>query len=144
MAANYDYTWQQGEDLTVSLIYKSGPEGAEVPVDLTLYSLRMDIAAPTGKVLTVLNDEAIADTDPFTVGNQGDTNYEVTLGSAGQVNITLGRALTLPPNVIHSYINANPAINTFSYDIFLRDTGGKQKKILYGTITVEKSVTKWL
>lgn len=144
MAAQYNTTWHQGEDLLISLIYKSGPEGAEVPVDLTLYSLRMDVAAPSGKVLTVLNDEAISDTDPNTPGAQGDSAYEVTLGNAGEIAITLGRALTLPPSAISSYINANPAIKNFSYDIFLRDASGKQKKILYGVITVEKSVTKWL
>lgn len=143
MTATYDYTWNQGEDLTISLIYKSGPAGSEAAVDLTLYALRMDIAAPNGKILTVLNDESIADTDPYTAGSQADTNYEVTLGAAGQISISLSRALTLPGGAFERYLNANPAQTTFSYDIFLRDAGSKQSKILYGTITLVKSVTKW-
>ena len=143
MSTTYDFVWSQGEDVTISLTYKSGPSGAEVPVDLTLYSLRMDVAGPNGAILTVLNDKAIADADPFTAGSQPDNAYEVTLGSAGQITINLYRTLTMPGTKINSYINANPATTEFPYDIFLRDSSNKQKKILSGKITVEKSVTKW-
>ena len=143
MAATYDYEWNQGEDLTISLVYKSGPLGAEVPVDLTLYALRMDISSPNGSVLSVLNDEAITDTNPFLTGNQGDTSYEVTMGSAGQIAIDLSRNLTLPSGAFFKYINANPPTLTFDYDIFLRDPANKQKKIIYGQIQIVKSVTKW-
>lgn len=143
MVASYDYTWQQGEDLLISLVYKLGPSGSEAPVDLTSYKLRMDIAGPQGDIITVLNDESITDTDPFTAGNQSDTSYEVTLGAAGQISINLSRSLTLPGSRIYSYVNANPEQKDFAYDIFLRDAADKQRKILQGTITVEKSVTKW-
>lgn len=144
MAEPYNLAWDEGSDLLVSITYKSGPEGAEVPVDLSLYKMRMDISGPDGKILTVLNDEAITDIDPFTTGAQGDTNYEVTLGVAGQISITLSRNLTLPGGSIYRYTSANPSTTNFNYDIFLRDSSDKQKKIVYGTITVVKSVTKWL
>ena len=144
MAGTQDYTWDQGADLTISLIYKSGPEGSEVPVNLTTWQCRMDIAAPDGSILTVLNDEAITDTDPYTPGSQGDSGpFEVTLGADGSIVIVLGRALTLPNGSFHKYISANPSQNEFQYDIFLRDNTNKQKKILQGTITLVKSVTKW-
>jgi|SRR6478735_957188 len=143
MVATQDYEWNQGEDLVISLVYKSGPAGSPVAVDLTAYAFRMDIVGPNGKTLSVLNDEAIADTDPNTAGNQGDTNYEVTLGSAGQITINLSRNLTLPGGPFYPYLNANPAFVEFNYDMFLRDATNKQRKILAGTIVVSKSYTKW-
>src|SRR6478609_1106893 len=143
MAAQQDFTWHQGEDFPISLIYKLGPAGSEVPVDLTSYSLRMDVAADDGSILTILNDENIADTDPYTVGNQGDTTDEVTMGADGSIQILLGRALTLPGGPFVKYLAANPSRNTFSYDVFLRNPAGKQTKILFGTLTLIKSVTKW-
>lgn len=143
MAARYDYTWHQGEDFVISLVYKAGAAGSEAEVNLSAYSLRMDIAAPNGNVLTVLNDKTVADADPYTVGNQADTSYEVVLGTAGQISITLARSLTLPGGAFERYISANPAQTSFSYDIFLRDPAGKQTKILYGTLSLNKSVTKW-
>src|SRR6478735_1790522 len=96
MAASVDYEWDQGADLTINLVYKAGPEGATVAVDLTAYKCRMDIIAPDGKVLTVLNDEAIADTDPFIASAQADNAFEVTMTALGGIVITLSRALTLP------------------------------------------------
>ena len=144
MTATYDYEWNQGEDLTISIVYKSGPTEAAVPVDLTSYAFRMDFVGPNGKALTVLNDEAITDTDPFTAGNQGDTNYEVTMTNVGGITINLSRALTLPGGAFYPYLTANPSTVRFSYDMFLRDATNKQKKILAGTISISKSVTKWL
>lgn len=144
MAATYNYEWNQGEDLLIALVYKSGPIGEAVPVDLNLYAFRMDIVGPDGKVLTVANDENIADSDPYTTGNQPDTQYEVTLKNTGEIRIDLSRALTLPGGVFYKYLSSNPPVRTFSYDMFLRDNNGKQKKIMAGTITVERSVTHWL
>jgi len=147
MAASYDYTWNQGEDLLIALVYKSGPVGSAVPVDLNLYSFRMDIVGPDGKVLSVINDKTITDTDPYTAGNQTDTApFEVALnagGTLGSIRIDLSRALTLPGGPFYKYINANPPVKVFSYDMFLRDNNGKQKKIMMGTITIERSVTHW-
>ena len=146
MTATQDYSWEQGEDLAINLVYKSGPPGEATPVDLTSYSFRMDIVAPNGKTLTVLNDETITDTDPYTPGSQADsTPYEVTMTAIGEIIINLARSLTLPPTgALFPYINANPATTSFSYDMFLRDATGKQTKILKGNITVSKSVTLWL
>lgn len=145
MAASVDYEWDQGADLTINLTYKSGPEGATVPVDLTTWKARMDIVAPDGKVLIVTNDEAIVDVDPFTAGNQGDSaNFEITMNSSGGIVITLSRALTLPGGVLFPYITANPNQNVFSYDLFLRNASNVQTKILEGSITIDKSVTLWV
>lgn len=143
MAATKNFEWNQGEDFPISLVYKSGPVGAAAPVDLNLYTFRMDIVAPDGKVLSVLNDDAIADTDPNEAGSQPDNTYEVTMNSDGEIKIELGRALTLPGGAFYKYITANPPVNTFSYDMFLRDNNGKQKKIMGGTISIERSVTHW-
>lgn len=144
MAASMDYDWEQGDDLTITLTYKAGPAGATVPVDLTAYKFRMDIVAPDGKTLTVLNDEAITDTDPFTAGSQADSTFEVTMDAVGGIVITLSRANTLPGGVLYNYITANPKQNVFSYDMFLRNASNKQTKILEGSITINKSVTMWV
>ena len=145
MAATYNYEWNQGEDLLIALVYKSGPVGSSVPVDLTNYDFRMDIVAPNGKVLTVANTGDIADADPYTEGAQPEAApYEVTKNNLGEIRIDLSRALTLPGGAFYKYLNANPAVKTFSYDMFLRDNNGKQKKIMAGTITIERSVTHWL
>lgn len=144
MAATYNYEWNQGEDLLIALVYKSGPIGESEPVDLNLYSFRMDIVSPDGKVLTVVNDDTLPDADPYTAGDQEDASYEVEMGVDGSIRIDLSRALTLPGGAFYKYINANPSIRSFSYDMFLRDFNGKQKKIMGGTITIERSVTHWL
>lgn len=144
MAVTYNYSWEQGSDLVIALVYKAGPEGSAVPVNLTNYSFRMDIVAPNKKVLTVLNDKLINDTDPFTSGNQSDSNYEVTLGNDGSIQITLSRALTLPGGVFYKYLNAQDEINSFKYDMFLRDSTGYQRKVMEGNITLNKSVTMWV
>lgn len=143
MAETWDFTWNQGADFLIELNYKSGPTGAAVSVDLSLYKFRMDIVGPDGKVLSVLNDESISDTDPITAGAQPDTTYEVTLESDGDIRVDLSRAHTLPGGALYKYLTANPPVRTFAYDMFLRDTAGKQEKIMAGTITVERSVTYW-
>lgn len=143
MAEPFNLEWDEGSDLVISIVYKTGPTGSEAPVDLTSYKLRMDISSPDGKVLSVLNDESVTDTDPFTAGDQTDSSYEVVLGNAGEITITLSRALNLPGGAFYKYISANPSITEFNYDMFLRDASNKQKKIVYGTIEVVKSITKW-
>lgn len=144
MDSTYDYEWEQGDDLTISLVYKAGPAGATVPVDLTAYKFRMDIVAPDGKVMSVLNDEAIADVDPFTAGALADLTYEVVMDALGNIIITLSRTITLPDGALYPYITANPNQNVFAYDMFLRDGTGKQTKILEGDISINKSVTMWV
>lgn len=147
MAATHNYTWNQGEDLLIALVYKSGPVGSSEPVDLNLYSFRMDIVGPDGRVLSVANDQTITDADPYMTGDQTDSGpFEVELNAddvIGSIRIDLARSLTLPGGVFYKYINANPPIRVFSYDMFLRDNNGKQKKLMQGTITIERSVTHW-
>lgn len=145
MAGIQNYTWAQGEDLTMSIIYKSGPIGEEVPVDLTGYSVRMDLALPDGTRIYTFNSDELTDVDPVAEGDQPDTTTEIEtpLGPDGQININVPRSVTLPDGEAYSHINANPPVLIYNYDIFLRDTVGKQKKILMGQISIEKSVTLW-
>lgn len=143
MVAVHNYTWEQGEDLVLSMLYKQGPVGAEVPVDLTGYQLRMDIVTPAGERKYTFNSDAIIDVDPTTPELEGDTEEEAVLGADGSIAITIPRTLTLPGGEVYDDITATPPVNTFNYDVFLRDPSDKQKKILKGTITVEKSVTLW-
>lgn len=140
MVATHNYTWQQGEDLTLSMLYKQGPVGSEIPVDLTGYSLRMDIVGADGLHRYTFNSDDIPDP---TVDEVGELDNEAVLGADGSINITVPRTLTLPGGEIYTDITATTPNLTFQYDVFLRDTAGKQKKILKGTITVEKSVTLW-
>lgn len=143
MAATFNYTWAQGEDLNIQMVYKEGPAGAEVPVDLTLWSLRMDIVTLTGTRRYTFNSADIADVDPDTVGAQPDSTKESTLGTGGAISILVPRTLTLPGGALYTDISAPTPQLIFNYDVFLRDAAGKQRKILKGTITVEKSYTLW-
>lgn len=151
MVATHNYTWQQGEDLILSMLYKEGPVGAEVPINLTGYDLRMDIVGPDGLRRYTFNSSEVADVDPETPTLEPDSTTEATLGTEGQVTIAIPRALTLPTGELWADITATTPILTFQYDVFLRNVSGtpgtipvgKQKKILKGTITVEKSVTLW-
>lgn len=143
MAAIKNFEWSQGEDFLIAMTYKSGPVGEPFTPDLTTYSFRMDIVAPDGKVLSVINDKALADSDAYLPGSQPDEDYEVVMTATGNIRIEFSRSLTLPGGAFYKYLSANPAVRTFSYDMFLRDTDEKQKKILAGTITIERSVTHW-
>ena len=148
-------TWQQGEDLTFSLIYRTGPTGQETAPDLsTGYSLRMDIVSPTGERLYTFNSETLADVDPNTPGDQPEVpaTSEAVLGPNGAIDIAIDRAVTLPGGPIYDKLNEVPPVNVFYYDIFLRATApthgeastvGRQQKILKGSITVETSYTLW-
>lgn len=143
MAATYDYVWEQGEDLTLLMLYKTGLPGQETPVDLTGYTLRMDIVTPQGQRRYTFNSATITDTDPTTPGDTPDTTSESTLGEDGVISVTIPRTLTLPGGEVYADITANPPVTTFNYDVFLRAPSGKQKKILKGQITIERSYTLW-
>lgn len=126
----HNYVWPQGEDLVVSLVYKEGPEGSEVPINLTGYTVRMDIVHPTtGAAIFTFN--TIEQTDPD----------EVVVGTDGSINITVPRTLTLPPD--GDVYELMPGVTVFNYDVFLRNPSGKQKKLLRGTVTIEPSYTLW-
>lgn len=127
----YNWTWQQGEDLVMPFVYRAGPTGAEVPVDLTGYSVRMDVADGNLVVYTFNSDDL-----------DGLTNDEAVLGSEGQVEITVDHNLTLEGGPFEPLIPEDGSV-VLKYDLFLRNTAGKQKKIMRGTITIESSITKW-
>ncbi|SRR6266542_3314826 len=152
MTQTANFVWQQGEDLDIKLIYKEGPAGSEVAVDLsTGYALRMDIVVPSSDLrIYTFNSASIADVDPLTAGAQPDSVIEATLtsGAGGTPNITISvpHAITLPTTgEAYLQMTANPPVTVFNYDIFLRNTGtSKQTKILSGTITVQESATLWV
>lgn len=151
MAQTANFTWGQGEDLPIQLIYKEGAVGAEVVIDLSSgYQLRMDIVVPTTKErIYTFNTSSLADVDPILVGTQPDSVIEGVLSSGASaspnINISVSRALTLPGGSIYAKMTGSPAITVFAYDIFLRNVASdKQVKILTGTITVEGSNTLWL
>lgn len=145
-AATLDMIWEQGEDLVISMIYEEGvDEVSTSPVDLTGYSVRMDIKNDVGVRLYTFNSLSIVDVDPLTTGNQPDTVTEAVLGNDGTINISVSRILTLPPNgPFYQQLSASPPKTVFNYDIFLRNTVGLQTKILKGQVTLETSVTLWL
>lgn len=134
----HNFTWHQGEDFVVDITYTiSG-----TPVDLTGYSARMDIAPVAGGTpaapIFVLNSDDIAGIE-WDV--PGETDNEITLGADGKLLIKIGRDITLPTGPIGQKLSAS--VNTFGYDLFLRDAAGMQQKLLQGAIKVEKSITQW-
>lgn len=155
MAQVQNFTWDQGADLDIKLIYKEGATAeTAAAVDLSAnYSVRMDIVVPATKErVYTFNSATIADVDPITAGNQADSVIENVLssGAGGTPNITIRvpRAATLPgsPNgAIYTKMTDNQTpITTFNYDIFLRNTTtDKQAKVLTGTITIAASYTLW-
>lgn len=142
MAVPYkDYQWEQGADLNITLVFKSGPTGAEIPVNLTGYQVRMDVSSAGTRIYT-FNSADILDLDgPVGPGTLGDTNKEAVLGTDGTILISVPRALTLPGGIVYAEMMGNRII--YPYDIFLRDTTTKQIKLLTGNITVNKSITLW-
>lgn len=136
----YNPLWPQGEDLVFTLIYEEGPEGSLVPVDITGYTVRMDLVNPQ-------NDNAVVYT--FNTAEQEDPD-EVTIqpgAVTGLINIVVPRSLTLPGvpdnGAVYDLMEAETPVTVFNYDIFLRNTDDKQKKLLRGTVTIEPSYTLW-
>lgn len=141
-APTKNYTWGQGEDLTIDILYKEGPVESAVPVDLTDYSLRMDIVEDGIRLFT-FNSEDIVPSDPA-VDDTGVADNEAVLnhnGVEGAIHIVVPRHITLPDGELFPSLATN---NIFDYDIFLRnDVSNTQTKILRGQITVEPSYTLW-
>jgi hypothetical protein len=130
----YDFTWQQGDDLEIALVYKTGIDAeTATAVDLTGYSCRMDIrqTSVTGSLVYTFNSD---DADVL-------TDDEAILDAEGNINITVPRELSLSGGEIYTAMAGN--VTVFYYDLFLRTDTNKQHKIMKGTITVEKSSTLW-
>lgn len=140
------YQWEQGTDLVMKYIYRTGPDaGSMTPVDLTNYSVRMDLRATSlvGDKVWTFNSNDIADVDPITPGDQPDNIKEVVLGSDGSISITVPRSLTLPGGTVYAKMTETPPVTIFVSDIILRDAAGKQSKIISCTISVNASATLW-
>lgn len=143
MAETQNYTWEQGDDSEVELVYKekADADSPATPVNLTSYSVRMDIAKQSDSVrVWTFNSSDNAGTSP--IDEVGPADNEVTLGSDGTISIIVPRSLTLPGGAIHAAVQSGTLV--FKYDVFLRTPAGKQKKVLQGTITINPSVTLWL
>lgn len=125
----YNFIWQQGEDGEISMIYKVNG----VAVNLTGYNLRMDVKAPANGTILFTFNTTDADT-----GGEETSGDEAALTSAGEIHVLVPRTASLTSGQLFGYLDT--ALN---YDIFLRDASSKQKKILKGTITIEKSTTLW-
>lgn len=144
MTNTRDYPWPQGEDLEITMVYKTGETKETVtPKNLTGYSLRMDIcihgADPATSRLVTFNSSDDAGSAP--VDQPGTSDNEVTLGTDGTIYILAPRSLTLPGGAIYEKVKTG--FLHFDYDVFLRNPDGRQKKILKGKLTVEPSSTLW-
>lgn len=133
MAGTYNFTWVQGEDLDIEFVYKKG-DPTPTPVNLTGHTLKMSIGEH-GK------------TPEFTVTSPDPS---IVMGTTtGKVNITLNRNILLQPvpgqetNNLYDRISGSLGLNTFVYEIFLIDSGGKPTKVLRGEIYVERSISTW-
>lgn len=135
----YNWIWQQGEDLIMNFVYKEGPVGSETPVDLTGYSLRMDIVKGDDTRIFTFNSDDIPGN--VAIDTVGSSDNEADLDNDGTISIVVSRALTLPGGAVYIETELNTWV--FNYDIFLRSPSNKQAKILKGTITVEPSYTLW-
>lgn len=124
----YNFVWQQGDDGIIKMIYKAGDP--PVPVDLTGYGVRMDVKVTGNEspLYTFNTDDA-----------DGLTVDEAVVNNIGEINITVPRSVSLSGGSLEPHIGV-----VLNYDIFLRDTGNKQRKILKGTIVFEKSETLWV
>lgn len=124
-----NFIWQQGEDGEIPLRYSVVINDVKTYVDLTDYSLRMDIVGTDANYS--LNSE---DENPSTVD-------EVTLndgGVLGAIRIVVPRAASIDTGTL------TPGVGeALAYDIFLRNPEGLQKKIMRGTIIIEASTTIW-
>lgn len=128
----HNFVFQQGEDGEISLVYKQDGLG----VDLTGYKLRMDVRNSVGVVLFTFNSEDIVGDGARDVSGTADN--EAVLGSNGSIYIVVPRSASLGDGPL-----ANAIGEALQFDIFLRGTNDKQRKILKGTITIEASQTKW-
>lgn len=143
----YNYTWEQGADLEIQIVYKESVGGAPAtPKDLTGYSVRMDIRATDvlGTRIYTFNSDEITDLDGSGPGSDTDVITEITPGADGTITIVVPRSLTIQGGPVYDLMSdpINP-VNILVYDIFLRNPADKQIKILSGTITVNRSVTLW-
>lgn len=136
-----DYTWEQGEDFTLSLTYTI--DGAPIGAG---YQVRMDIApaagTPTAPVYTAamysLNSDDIIDS---TLDTTGTADNEITVDDQGNITITVPHSATLAGSPLGDSLMSGKS--QYVYDVFVRDPSGKQTKALKGNIAINRSVTQW-
>lgn len=131
-----DFTWQQGEDVTLKFWYKTKVNGVLTPQNLIGYKLRMDITGQAGNLVYVVINYA---TDDSSLTTLGAASNEVILGVDGLISIIIPHTASLTNGPL-----ANKIGELLGYDMMLRDTEGRQKKILQGTVVLEASQTKWV
>lgn len=132
---SYNMTWEQGEDKDLNIVYKEGDP--PVVVNLTGYKVRMDVRAGTTLVYTFNSDDIV---EVPSVDTTGTADNEITiLGVQGEIDIVIPRAATLSGGALFAHVGTT----TLTYDVFLRNTLNKQKKILKGTININTSQTRW-
>ncbi len=115
-AGRYDFTIEQGADLTIPLTYK---DSAGALVNLTGYTAKMKIKDPTGAVLVSLTNVANPNTDVLTLG-----------GVLGTVTIFISRMTTLALSFKEG-----------TYDLELVDGAGKTTRLIQGIITYSAGIT---
>lgn len=140
--AIYNFEWEQGEDAEINLIYKekASPSAEALPVNLTNYTIRMDIATQGDSTrVWTFNSSDNAGASP--IDEPGNADNEATLGTDGSISVLIPRSLTLPSGAVYTQIQAGKLV--FTYDLFLRAPSLRQKKILKGIVTVNPSTTLW-
>jgi|SRR6478752_7589078 len=144
MAAEFNWTWEQGEDLIIQMVYEVGAdEDSTSPVDLSDFQFRMDIAtedSPPLRVLTFNSDDITG--GGTGVDNVGPADNEVTMDSSGNISILVSRVHTLTGGKILEQMALGKV--RFKYDMFLRNSSGLQHKFLKGVIVVSPSITQWV
>lgn len=114
-AAKYDFTIEQGTTVTKPFVWKSG-EG--LPVDITGYTARMQVRRSVSSADVLL--EASTDNNRIQID-----------GTEGRLTLVLSATVT-------SAINWTLGV----YDIELRDNDGVVTRLVQGSITVSKEVTR--
>ena len=114
-AAKYDFTIEQGATTTKPFVWKSG-DG--VPVDISGYDVRMQVR------------RSVSSSDVLLAADTGNGRFQVD-GPNGKFTLVLSAADT-------SAITWTTGV----YDIELEDGDGVVTRLLMGTVTVSKGVTR--
>lgn len=121
-----NFTWPQGEDMTISLRYKEGPSQSKaVAVDLAGgFTARMSLANPN-----------VPQTPLLTLTSQGGDILLSSGVNEPNIKVRLDKNHTLSGGVLPP--------GSYVYDLFLRNELGDQVKVVEGTINIKRSITQW-
>lgn len=136
---SYNITLEQGDDIQFTLVYEDANGD---PIDITGAQFRMDVKktlADTNPIWSFNTADTDVTVDPDGEGGgspETDTGGDSLIGGTnGVITIIIDRAFSYKPAV--------RAGGVFLFDGVLELADGKRRKILTGTITVNKSVTLW-